>query len=91
MSGWSDRPGTILYKVRLALGVPLAYVAEVSGYSASLISAVESGSRSISPDTEAILVSTYDKILRQCLAAGREVGLARASEAPGKGRRRRAA
>jgi transcriptional regulator with XRE-family HTH domain len=91
VSGWSDRPGTILYKVRLALGVPLGYVAEVSGYSASLISAIESGSRSLSPDVETILVNTYDKILRQCLAAGREVGLARPAETPGKGRRRRAA
>ncbi len=91
MSGWSDRPGTILYKVRLALGVPLAYVAEVSGYSASLISAVESGSRSLGEPAEQILIETYTKILRQCLAAGREVGLARASETPGKGRRRRAA
>lgn len=91
MSSWSDRPGTILYKVRSAIGVPLGYVAEVSGYSASLIAAVESGSRSLTPPVEEALVTTYAKILRQFLAAGREVGLARPAETPAKGRRRRAA
>lgn len=85
------RAGLYLYHVRMGLNVSLGEVERRSGYSASLISAVESGTRRLTEPVEAALISVYSTLLRQRLDACRAQGLAEVAEVPGKGRRRRAA
>ena len=85
------RAGLYLYRVRLGLDVSLGEVERRSGYSAALISAVESGTRRLTEPVEAALISVYSSLLRERLDACRAEGLAERAETPGKGRRRRAA
>ena len=85
------RAGLYLYHVRLGLDVSLAEVERLSGYSAALISAVESGTRRLTEPVEAALIQVYSTLLRERLDAGRAEGLAERAETPGKGMRRRAA
>lgn len=85
------RPGLVLYRVRLGLDVTLREVEQRSGYSAALISAVESGTRRLTEPVEAALIQVYSTLLRERLDAGRAEGLAERAETPGKGMRRRAA
>ena len=60
-----------LYRVRLGLDVSLAEVERLSGYSAALISAVESGTRRLTEPVEAALISVYSSLLRERLDACR--------------------
>lgn len=85
------RAGLYLYRVRLGLDVSLGEVERRSGYSAALISAVESGTRRLTEPVEAALISVYSSLLRKRLDACRAEGLSEVAEEPGKGRRRRAA
>lgn len=85
------RPGLYLYRVRLGLDVSLSEVERLSGYSAALISAVESGTRRLTEPVEAALISVYSTLLRKRLDACRAQGLAEVADAPGKGPRRRSA
>ena len=85
------RAGLYLYRVRLGLDVSLAEVERLSGYSAALISAVESGTRRLTEPVEAALISVYSTLLRKRLDACRAAGLSEVADVPGKGHRRRAA
>lgn len=85
------RAGLYLYRVRLGLYLTLGEVERRSGYSAALISAVESGTRRLTEPVEAALISVYSSLLRERLDACRAEGLSEVVEEPGKGRRRRAA
>lgn len=85
------RAGLYLYRVRLGLDVSLGEVERRSGYSAALISAVESGTRRLTEPVEAALISVYSTLLRKRLDACRAAGLSEVAETPGKGQRRRAA
>ena len=85
------RAGLYLYRVRLGLDVSLSEVERRSGYSAVLISAVESGTRRLTEPVEAALIQVYSSLLRERLDACRAEGLAEVADVPGKGPRRRAA
>jgi transcriptional regulator with XRE-family HTH domain len=56
-------------RISKALGLPIAAVAHLSGYSVSYISAIENRTRPIPPHVEDVLRIVYDGELRRVYAA----------------------
>lgn len=61
--------GDYYRRIRRALGLPLAAIAHLSGYSQAYLSAIEIGKMPLLPHVEDVLRIVYDKELRRAYEA----------------------